>query len=65
MECLGSTTGGMWTADETSDHINCLELKGATPGPRKQTSAGQGLISVTTEQERVRRADALVSRSAK
>ena len=29
MECLGSTTGGMWTADETSDHINCLELKAA------------------------------------
>ena len=29
MECLGTTTGGMWTADETSDHINCLELKAA------------------------------------
>ena len=28
-ECLGTTTGGMWTADETSDHINCLELKAA------------------------------------
>ena len=25
-ECLGTTTGGMWTADEASDHINCLEL---------------------------------------
>ena len=24
-----TTTGGMWTADETSDHINCLELKAA------------------------------------
>ena len=29
VECLGTTTGGMWTADETSDHINCLELKAA------------------------------------
>ena len=29
MECLGTTTGGMWTADETSDHISCLELKAA------------------------------------
>ena len=29
MECLGTTTGGIWTADETSDHINCLELKAA------------------------------------
>ena len=29
MECLGTATGGMWTADETSDHINCLELKAA------------------------------------
>ena len=28
-ECLGTTTGGMWTADEASDHINCLELKAA------------------------------------
>ena len=27
MECLGTTTGGMWTADESSDHIRCLELK--------------------------------------
>ena len=26
-ECLGTTTGGMWTANEASDHINCLELK--------------------------------------
>ena len=28
-ECLGTTSGGMWTADEASDHINCLELKAA------------------------------------
>ena len=26
-ECLGTTTGGMWTANEASDHIDCLELK--------------------------------------
>ena len=29
MECLGTTSGGKLTADETSDHINCLELKAA------------------------------------
>ena len=26
-ECLGTTTGGMWTASEALDHINCPELK--------------------------------------
>ena len=37
-------------------------LKGATPGPSKQTSAGQGLIDIMSSlrQERVGRADALV-----
>ena len=29
-ECLGTTTGGMWTADEASDHINCLEQSAST-----------------------------------
>ena len=41
-------------------HLRGLVVEGATSGPRKQTSVGQGFINTSLRQERVGRARALL-----